>query len=74
MLQNKQNVFDDFYAAAEWLIAERYTRPGRLGIAGGSNGYAVYRFVQWARLDQFQGQRLDGLGQLRRVVEGFGGC
>ncbi len=38
MLEHKQNVFDDFIAAAEWLIAERYTRPGRLGIAGGSNG------------------------------------
>jgi len=38
MLEHKQNVFDDFVAAAEWLIAERYTRPERLGIAGGSNG------------------------------------
>jgi prolyl oligopeptidase len=34
----KQNVFDDFIAAAEWLVAERYTRPDRLAIAGGSNG------------------------------------
>ncbi len=34
----KQNVFDDFIAAAEWLIAERYTRPSRLAIMGGSNG------------------------------------
>jgi prolyl oligopeptidase len=34
----KQNVFDDFIAAAEWLIAERYTRPDRLAIQGGSNG------------------------------------
>ncbi|MBM3882088.1 MAG: S9 family peptidase [Verrucomicrobia bacterium] len=34
----KQNVFDDFIAAAEWLIAQRYTRPQRLAIAGGSNG------------------------------------
>jgi prolyl oligopeptidase len=38
MLERKQNVFDDFYAAAEWLIAERYTSPGRLGVRGGSNG------------------------------------
>jgi len=38
MLQNKQNVFDDFYAAAQWLIDEGYTRQGRLGIRGGSNG------------------------------------
>jgi prolyl oligopeptidase len=38
MLQNKQNVFDDFIAAAEWLIANRYTQPSRLAIQGGSNG------------------------------------
>jgi prolyl oligopeptidase len=38
MLERKQRVFDDFVAAAEWLIAERYTRPGRLAIEGGSNG------------------------------------
>jgi prolyl oligopeptidase len=34
----KQNVFDDFIAAAEWLIAERYTSSSRLAIGGGSNG------------------------------------
>jgi prolyl oligopeptidase len=38
MLDQKQNVFDDFIAAAEWLIAQGYTRPARLAIAGGSNG------------------------------------
>jgi prolyl oligopeptidase len=38
MLERKQNVFDDFYAAAEWLVAERYTQPERLGVRGGSNG------------------------------------
>ena len=35
---NKQNVFDDFIAAGEYLIENNYTRSGRLAIAGGSNG------------------------------------
>jgi prolyl oligopeptidase len=38
MLANKQRVFDDFIAAAEWLIANRYTSREKLSIYGGSNG------------------------------------
>jgi len=38
MLTRKQNVFDDFAAAAHWLIDRRYTTPARLAIEGGSNG------------------------------------
>jgi prolyl oligopeptidase len=38
MLALKQNVFDDFLGAAEWLIQKGYTRSSRLAIGGGSNG------------------------------------
>ncbi len=38
MLEKKQNVYDDFIAAAEWLVAQKYTKPAKLAVSGGSNG------------------------------------
>ncbi len=38
MREKKQNVFDDFIAAAEWLVGNHYTQPARLAIFGRSNG------------------------------------
>jgi prolyl oligopeptidase len=38
MRGHKQNVFDDFHAAADWLVDQGWTTPGQLAISGGSNG------------------------------------
>ena len=57
----KQNVFDDFIAAAEWLVANKYTAPKKLAIAGGSNGGLLVGAAMTQRPDLF-GAALPAVG------------
>ncbi len=58
---DKQNVFDDFIAAAEWLIANKYTTSKRLAIMGGSNGGLLVGAAMTQRPDLF-GAALPAVG------------
>lgn len=53
-LDRKQNVFDDFIAAGEWLVDQGYTNPRQLGIAGGSNGGLLTGACSVQRPDLFR--------------------
>jgi prolyl oligopeptidase len=54
MLGNKQNVFDDFVAAGEWLIENKYTNRDRFAISGGSNGGLLVGAALTQRPDLFR--------------------
>jgi prolyl oligopeptidase len=53
MLMNKQNVFNDMIAAAEWMAANKYSKPSRMALRGGSNGGLLVGAVVNQRADLF---------------------
>lgn len=74
-LEKKQNTFDDFAAAAEWLIADGYTRPARLAIAGQSWGGTLVATVMEQQPELFGAVvcQMPLLDMLRHQKSGVGG-
>lgn len=74
MLGKKQNVFDDFIAAAQWLIDKDWTTPEQLVISGGSNGGLLVGAVLTQRPDLFAGVHCSAplLDMIRYEKSGLG--
>lgn len=74
MLDHKQNVFDDFIAAGQWLIDERWTTPDKLVISGGSNGGLLVGAVMTQRPELFAGVHCSAplLDMIRYESSGLG--
>ncbi len=74
MLEKKQNVFDDFIAAAEYLIAEKYTKPEKLAIQGASNGGLLVGAALTQRSELYQavvcGYPLEDMLRFQKFLEG----
>jgi prolyl oligopeptidase len=74
MMEKKQSVFDDFIAAAEYLIAGKYTRPDKLAIQGASNGGLLVGAVLTQRPELYQavicGYPLEDMLRFQKFLEG----
>jgi prolyl oligopeptidase len=74
MLDKKQNVFDDFIAAAQFLIAEKYTKPEKLAIQGASNGGLLVGAALTQRPELYQavvcGYPLEDMLRFQKFMEG----
>jgi prolyl oligopeptidase len=74
MLEKKQNVFDDFVAAAEYLVSEKYTKHEKLAIQGASNGGLLVGAVLTQRPDLYQavvcGYPLEDMLRFQKFLEG----